>query len=165
MMISACIPNPTAPIRKELGNFSSIVCFKAVVVGIEEALGEKAAAIAMIAAGRNRGKDLAKCLELSNKTLPWDEVTDILQKTLGKDGTRLCIVDNIEEKDEQILVYCRETVCSSDEPDQSPRCLTYTLGAIQGVLEELTGKRLRGKQIASVLRGGTHDVIAFETLG
>jgi hypothetical protein len=40
----------------ELGDFSSIVCFKAVVVGIEDALGEKVAAIALIAAGRIRSK-------------------------------------------------------------------------------------------------------------
>jgi hypothetical protein len=38
------------------------------------------------------------------------------------------------------------------------------LGAIQGVLEKATGKRLRGKQTESVLRGGSHDVIEFEVL-
>ena len=53
--------------QKELGSFSSIICFKAVVVGTEEALGEKAAAIALIAAGRQRGKQLAEDLGLTNK--------------------------------------------------------------------------------------------------
>jgi hypothetical protein len=35
-------------LRHESGEFMSTVCFKAVVIGIEEALGEKAAAIARI---------------------------------------------------------------------------------------------------------------------
>ncbi len=38
-------------LRQTLGNFSSIVCFKAAIVGMEDALGERAAAIALIAAG------------------------------------------------------------------------------------------------------------------
>lgn len=49
----------------ELGDFSSIVCFRAIVIGAEEALGEKAAAIALIAAGRARGKQVAEQLNLN----------------------------------------------------------------------------------------------------
>ena len=45
-------------LREKLGDFSSIVCFKAAITGMEEALGEKATAIALIAAGRSRGKNL-----------------------------------------------------------------------------------------------------------
>ena len=43
----------------------------------------------------------------------------------------------------------------------SPRTLTFTLGAVQGALESVTGRKLKGTQIASVLRGGTHDVVEF----
>ncbi|MDZ4784962.1 MAG: hypothetical protein SGJ02_02685 [bacterium] len=150
--------------RKELGEFSSIVCFKAVVTGAEEALGEKAAAITLISAGRNRGKHLAEQLGLKNG-MPLADIVPALQKALGKDGTRLCIVDKLEQTDESIKVYCQETICSAGEPQGSPRKLTFTLGAIQGVLELVTGKRLRGKQIESVLRGSSHDVIEFETIG
>jgi len=150
--------------RKELGDFSSIVCFKAVVTGAEEALGEKAAAITLIAAGRNRGKQLAEQLGLKNG-MPLAEIVPALQKALGKDGTKLCIVDKLEQTDESIKVYCQETICSAGEPQGSPRKLSFTLGAIQGVLELVTGKRLRGKQIESVLRGSSHDVIEFETIG
>ena len=50
----------TNQLRPELGDFSSIVCFRAVVTGIEEALGEKAALISLIAAGRVRGKQVAQ---------------------------------------------------------------------------------------------------------
>lgn len=151
-------------IRPQLGNFSSIVCFKALVTGTEEALGEKAAAIALIAAGRLRGKQLVKELGLCEKEITLEELTKSLQEALGIEGTRLCIVDKIVDSDNRISVYCRETICSSGEAIGSPRNLTYTLGALQGALEQGLGKRLRGKQTASVLRGGSHDVVSFEVI-
>lgn len=147
----------------ELGEFSSIICFRAVVTGAEEALGEKAAMITLIAAGRIRGKQLAQQLGLVVGAT--EDLVSELQKALGKDGTRLCIIDKIENASDSIKVYCRETICSAGEPEGSPRKLTFTLGAIQGVMEHVTGKRLRGKQIESVLRGGSHDVIKFEVIG
>lgn len=151
-------------IRSELGDFSSIVCFKAVVVGVEEALGEKAAAIALITAGRARGKQVAIQLGLADRKISLAEMAPILNSVLGKEGTRLCIIDRIVEDEIAIKVFCRETICSAGEAEGSSRQLTYTLGAIQGVLEQLTGKRLRGKQIESVVRGSTHDVIAYEAI-
>ena len=163
MSTSTMIPI-TNDIRQELGDFSSIVCFKAAIVGIEEALGKKAATIALVAAGRQRGKGLAESLGLSGKPADWGEVTQLLQKALGREGTRLCLIHKITEEDEGFKVYCQETVCSSMELQGSSRVLSYTLGAIQGVLEEITGKRLRGHQIESVLRGGNYDVIAFEVI-
>jgi len=151
--------------RNELGEFSSIVCFKAVVTGTEEALGEKAAAIALISAGRARGRQIAEQLGIKGSGTSHEDLIPLLQKTLGKDGTRLCIVDQIEETNEVITVHCRETICSAGEPEGSPRKLSFTLGAIQGVLEQVVGKRLRGKQTESVLRGSSHDVIEFEVIG
>ncbi|MBD3882687.1 hypothetical protein IFO70_13025 [Phormidium tenue FACHB-886] len=155
-------PNTTHRLRPELGDFSSIACFKAVVVGIEEALGEKAATIALIAAGRARGKQLAAQLEYDNGSL--EELTGLLNHALGTLGTRLCLIDRIAQDGEVIRVHCRETICSSGEPQGSSRCLTYTLGAIQGVLEQVVGKRLRGKQVESILRGSNQDVLEFQTI-
>ncbi|PZV12011.1 MAG: hypothetical protein DCF22_13185 [Leptolyngbya sp.] len=152
-------------LRSELGDFSSIICFKAVVVGTEEALGEKAAAIALISAGRQRGKQVAKQLDLTGKDLASENIITVLRAALGKEGTRLCIIEKIVQSGESITVHCRETICSAGEPEGSPRKLTFTLGAIQGVLEQISGKRLRGKQIESVLRGSVHDVIEFEVIG
>ena len=43
-------------LRAHLGDFNSIICFRAVVTGIEDALGPRAAMIALVAAGRTRGK-------------------------------------------------------------------------------------------------------------
>jgi hypothetical protein len=149
--------------RTELGDFSSIVCFRALVVGLEQALGEKAAMIAMVSAGRDRGKQLVASLGLS--PMPLTEALPAIQAAIGVNGTRLCIVDKVEETGETIKVYCRETICSAGEPQGSPRKLTFTQGAIQGALEALTGLRLRGQQVESVLRGGSHDVLEFQRLG
>ncbi len=154
-------------VRKELGDFSSVVCFKAVVIGTEEALGEKAAAIALISAGRQRGKKLVEELGLANKAeeISLEVVQDKIANALGKDGTRLCIVDKIEKEGDTYKVYTRETACSAGEAEGSSRQCTFTLGAIQGCLECFLGKRLRGKHTESVLRGSTHDLLEYTPLG
>lgn len=149
--------------RKELGNFSSIVCLKAIVIGIEDALGEKAAAVALMTAGRKRGRHLADDLDLINKSLEIsvEELTKKAQAALGKEGTHLCIIEKIEQQGDTYTVYTRETICSAGEPEGSPRQCTYTMGAIQGFLEAFLGKRLRGKQTKSVLRGDDYDVLEY----
>ena len=153
--------------RKELGDFSSVVCLKAIIVGAEEALGDKAAAIALISAGRQRGKKLAEELGLANQggEMSLEDVTQKLSYALGKDGTRLCIVDKIEQTEDVYKVYTRETICSVGEEDGSSRQCTFTLGAIQGFLESFLGKRLRGQHTESVLRGGSHDVLEYTVIG
>jgi predicted hydrocarbon binding protein len=153
--------------RTELGNFSSIVCVKAIVIGVEEALGEKAAAIALISAGRQRGKKLAEELGLANKRadLSLEDVQQKANYALGKDGTRLCIVEKVVQEGDVYKVYTRETICSAGEDEGSPRQCTFTLGAIQGFLEAFLGKRLRGTHTQSVLRGDTHDVLEYTVLG
>ncbi len=150
--------------RPDLGDFSSIVCFKAVVVGMEEALGEKTAAVALKAAGRKRGKNLVKSLGLEGASQDMDAVARALDAAVGKAGTRLCAVDRIEEEGDVIRVYTRETVCSAGEPDGSKRECTFTLGAIHGAIEAVTGRKLKGRHIASVLRGHTHDVFEFDNI-
>lgn len=118
-----------------------------------------------MAAGRSRGKQLARELGLSGIANDLNAIAATMNEVLGVRGTRLCIIDKIESAGrDRLLVYCRETVCSADEPQGSERQLSYTLGAVQGVLEEVTGKRLRGRQTASVLRGGTHDVVELTPL-
>lgn len=161
MTLSISVEND---LRKELGDFSSIVCFKAVVTGIQEALGEKAALIALVAAGRQRGKQLASSLSLSDGNYSLEDASELIKKVLGEKGTRLCIISSIEKIEDGFRVSCQETICSSGEAPGSSVNLSYTLGAIQGTLEGMFGIRLRGKQVESVLRGGTHDVIEFTTL-
>lgn len=153
-------------LRHELGEFMSTVCFKAAVVGLEEALGEKAAAIALIAAGRQRGRQLADQLNLTGvgDTLDLNMAADKARHALGPHGTRLCIIDRIEKSGESYRVYTRETVCSAGEEVGSPRQCTYTLGAIQGFLEAMYNRRMRGKHAESVLRGADHDVLEYTPL-
>lgn len=147
-------------LRQTLGNFSSIVCFKAAIVGMEDALGEKAAAIALIAAGRQRGKNLAKELVLES-SMSMHEIAAKMRSALGEEGTRLCIVENIVLEENLIKVYTSETLCSAGEEEGSPRKCTYTMGTVWGALEQGLRKRFQGKHTESVLRGGKNDVFEF----
>ena len=151
-------------LRNELGDFSSIICFKAAITGMEEALGEKATAIALIAAGRSRGKNLAKELGLSGTSIDWATIADKMAFALGINGTKLCKIESIVEEADVIKVSTSETLCSAGEPEGSPRKCTFTLGAVWGALEEVTGKRLKGTHTESVLRGGSSDVFEFAPL-
>jgi len=144
---------------------NSILCFKALANGLEEALGPKAALISIIAAGRARGKQLAADLGLAGTNPELEKATLLMQKALGAEGTRLCLIDKIEATETGFRVYCRETICSSGEPQGSSRTMSFTLGAIQGALESMMSQRLRGTQVESVLRGSTHDVIQLEIIG
>ncbi len=150
--------------RATLGNFSSIICFKAAITGMEDALGEKAAAIALTAAGRQRGKSLAKELGLEAST-SFEEIAAKMRSALGAEGKRLCIVDQIVQEENSIKIYTSETLCSANEEAGSPRKCTYTLGAVWGALEQTLGKRFQGKHTESVLRGGSHDVFEFVEFG
>ncbi len=131
---------------------------------MEEALGEKATAIALIAAGRERGKNLAKELGLSGTNQDMTFVAAKLNEAIGANGTHLTAVNKIVTADDVIKVYCSETVCSAGEPQGSNRKCTFTMGAVWGALTEVTGKKLRGVHTESVLRGGTHDVFEFTTV-
>lgn len=148
----------TQNLRPKLGNFSSIVCLKAIVVGMESALGSTAALAALLAAGRARGKSLVNSLGLSGKNPAPAEMASLLNAAIGENGTKLCIVEAIEQTPRGYLVRLQETVCSAGEPQGSARTLSFTLGAVTGAVEELTGKRFRSKQVESVLRGGSADV-------
>ena len=147
--------------RPTLGQYSSIICFKSVITGMEEALGEKATAIALISAGRIRGKELVKSLGLSGSTQDLSVIAAKLDEAVGANGTHLTAVNKITQEGDLIKVYCSETVCSAGEPDGSPRKCTFTMGAVWGALTEVSGKKLRGIHTESVLRGGTHDVFEF----
>lgn len=151
-------------LREQLGDFSSIVCLKAIITGMEDALGEKATAISLIAAGRARGKKLAEDLGLTQPGTPVEEATQKLAKALGQEGTRLLVLEKVEQIDNKIRVYTKETVCSAGEVQGSSRQCTFTLGAVWGALEQLLHKRLQGKQVESVLRGSDYDVFEFTPL-
>lgn len=148
-------------LRKTLGDFNSIVCLKALVVGLENILGEGGAHANLILAGRIRGRNLVKDLGLSMTNKPLLEWSQLVKDTLGENGTKLCIIEKIEIDGDIIRTFLSETVCSAGEEQGSSRKVTFTLGAVQGAIEEITGKRLVGKQTGSVLRGQDYDIIDF----
>ena len=84
--------------RDDLGEFSSVVCLKAIITGMEEALGDKATAIALISAGRTRGKKIVEELGLKDSSYTLDEVTAKISHALGSDGTRLLVLDKLETR-------------------------------------------------------------------
>lgn len=147
--------------RDVLGEFSSVVCFKAVIAGVEDTLGPDGAATVFIRAGKVRGANLATSLGLAGSNLPADELARSLNQALGADGTRLCAVSSARQSGDVIEIDTDDTVCSAGEPAGSDRQCTFTLGAVWGALEAVTGKTYIGKHTASPLRGGAHDTFTF----
>lgn len=150
--------------REELGDFTSVACTKAMTTGLEKALGEKATRISLTVAGKQTGKELAAELGLVGSTSSLEDAAQKIASALGPEGSRLLILDRLEESDGVIRAYTRETICSAGEEAGSDRNCTFTLGAVWGALESILGKKLRGKHTESVLRGGTHDVFEFSVL-
>ena len=150
--------------RTELGDFSSVVCFKAVIVGVEDTLGVDGAGVVFTRAGKVRGKDLVESLGLTGKNLPVEDLAKALNDALGQPGTRLCAVKSATQEDDKIIVRTAETVCSAGEEMGSERKCTFTLGAIWGALEAVTGETYLGEHTGSVLRGDDADVFEYTRL-
>jgi predicted hydrocarbon binding protein len=147
--------------REHLGEFGSVVCFKAVITGVEDTLGTDGAAVVFTRAGKMRGHNLVRSLGLQGSNIPVEQMADKLNAAIGKDGTRLCHVKSVRQDGENIVVEAMETMCSAFEPMGSDRNCTFTLGAIGGAIEAVTGKMLQGKQTTSVLRGSSCDTFVY----
>lgn len=158
----------TAPtktlLRNELGDFSSIVCFKAVITGVEDTLGPDGAAVVFIRAGKVRGHNLANDLGVAGSKVPIENLAEMLNSAIGKDGTCLTGVHSATQEGDKIIVNCFDTVCSSGELEGSDRQCTFTLGAVWGAVEAVMGEIYLGEQTSSVLRGGEFDRFEFTPL-
>ncbi|MDO4263236.1 MAG: hypothetical protein Q4C67_03485 [Deinococcus sp.] len=150
--------------RDELGEFSSVVCFKAVITGVEDTLGKDGAGVVFTRAGKVRGGNLARELGVAGTNAPIDELAAKLDGAIGKEGTCLASVKSVREEGGKIIVDTTDTVCSAGEEQGSDRNCTFTMGAIWGALEAITGKTYLGEQTQSVLRGGQFDRFEFEEL-
>ena len=151
-------------IRKELGDFNSVVCFKAVITGVEDTLGPDGAAVVFTRAGRVRGHNLARELGVSGTNPEPAKIAEMLDGAIGEKGTRLTGVKNVTKEGDNYIVDCFDTVCSAGEAQGSDRKCTFTLGAVQGALEEITGQTFYGEHTESVLRGGQYDRFVFSPL-
>ncbi|AFZ18115.1 hypothetical protein [Allocoleopsis franciscana] len=150
--------------RDKLGQFSSVDAFRSVVEGMSEALGEKATGVALVAAGRLRGKKLADELGLKGATQNLEDATQQITKVLGAEGSRLCIIDKIEITDDLVKVYTSETLCAVGGNGNTPPRCTFTLGIVWGIMTELLQKKLKGSHTESILHGGAYDVFEFVPL-
>jgi len=146
-------------LRKNLGDFNSIICFRAIVVGLEKIMGTEAARGNLIRAGKLRGAEVVQDLNLSKTDKPISEWLPIVAGAIGKEGTCLCELVRVEQKDNKFLVYLSDTICSADEEQGSDRKLSFTQGAILGAVEELTGHRMSSEQVGSILRGDDYDIV------
>ncbi|WP_043804198.1 hypothetical protein [Deinococcus gobiensis] len=151
-------------VRSELGEFSSVVCFKAVIVGVEDTLGPDGAAVVFTRAGKVRGRDLVASLNLTGSNVPVEQLAGLLNQAIGRDGTRLAAVHRAYYEGENVVIETQDTVCSAGEPQGSDRKCTFTLGAVWGALEAVTGNTYLGEHTESVLRGGTSDKFVFSPL-
>jgi len=151
----------TLDTRPTLGDYNSTVCFKAIITGIEDTLGPDGAAVAFIRAGKVRGQMLATELGLAGSNVTVEDIAGVLNQVIGRDGTRLCAVTRSYREGENIVIETQETVCSAGEPQGSDRKCTFTLGAVWGALEAVTGQMFVGEQTDSVLRGATSDKFVF----
>lgn len=151
-------------LRNDLGDFSSIVCFKAVITGVEDTLGPDGAAVVFIRAGKVRGQNLAAELGVAGSKVAVDQLADLLNAAIGKAGTCLTGVHSAVQDGDQVIIDCFDTVCSSGEVQGSDRKCTFTLGAVWGALEAIMGETYLGEQTESVLRGGQYDRFVFSPL-
>lgn len=145
--------------RKGLGDFSSIICLKAIITGLEDVMGEHAARGNLIRAGIKRGNTVSRTLGISKTDKPLEEWASMISDAIGMDGTRLCHIAKVEQDGDIIRVYLSDTICSAGEEPGSSRQLSFTLGAVQGAIEEAMGERFSAKQTGSILRGQDHDII------
>ena len=151
-------------VRSELGEFSSVVCFKAVIVGVEDTLGPDGAAVVFTRAGKVRGRDLVASLGLTGSNVPVEQLASLLNQAIGRDGTRLAAVTRAYHEGENVVIETQDTVCSAGEAQGSDRKCTFTLGAVWGALEAVTGNMYLGEHTESVLRGGARDKFVFSPL-
>nr|WP_264778562.1 hypothetical protein [Deinococcus aetherius] len=154
----------TPQLRPHLGDFNSVVCFKAVIVGVEDTLGPDGAAVVFTRAGKVRGRDLATELGVAGRNVPVEQIAPLLDAAIGRDGTCLAAVTRSYREGENIVIETQDTVCSAGEPLGSDRKCTFTLGAVWGALEAIIGEMYLGEHTESVLRGGTCDKFVFSPL-
>ena len=148
----------SAPLRPVLGDMNSIICFRAMVIGVENILGSSAFGT-LVSAGKLRGRAVVESLGASGVGL--DRARELLDGAVGLEGTRLCMISDVKVEDDgaKVIVCISESICSAGEPKGSSRRLTFTLGAIHGAIEQLSGRSYKSLQVGSVLRGQDYDIV------
>lgn len=150
--------------REKLGDFSSVVCVKYIITGVEDTLGEDGAGVVFTRAGKVRGHQLANELGLSGKNVDINELAGMLNQALGEEGTRLCRVLSSKQEGDDIIIEVTDSICAAGEEQGSDRKATYTLGAIAGAIEEIQGGLYNGTHTTSVCKGDAVDTFVYSPL-
>lgn len=145
-------------IRPQLGDYMSIECFRFLRAGAEDTAGRAL----IVAAGRQRGLSLADVLAGINAE---DEagITQALNKALGIEGTRLCIVEAITKTEIGYQVRISESACSSGLHTTDPNC-AFTMGVFIGAMEAVVKHRFNARETECVAIGNNHCVYDLEML-
>jgi len=117
--------------RPTLGPFMSVLCFRYLHDDAEDLAGRAL----IVDAGRQRGQDIVEQLGKMGSNQSTAEIQKELQEALGPNGTRLCLVQSVQEK-ENGGYEIHSTECASP---------IYTLGVLIGSISAFTGKTMLGK--------------------
>ncbi|MBO3130445.1 V4R domain-containing protein [Dermatophilus congolensis] len=139
--------------RPTLGKFVAAECLQQMRLHVEDLAGPGP----VLGAGRMRGAGLVELLGKTGASPSIDDATDILQKALGLDGTRLAIVDDITEDNGTYTVRIHEGACSFDRKSDEPMC-AYTLGVFVGAIGSLYGATMTGKELECEAMGDSQCV-------
>lgn len=135
------------PTREVLGDFAGVSCLRAVLLGMEFTFGAATAQVALRAAGRRHGSELARQLRVTPDT-PATVVRDRLDLALGVHGSRLCVVQHVEwqapgeRASGAWRVVLGEMASTATEPWGSRRRCPFTLGVVEAVLQAASHRPL-----------------------
>ncbi len=144
--------------RPELGSYMSAECFRYLRMYAEETAGRGL----IVMAGKQRGLSLEDNLKGID---PSDDaaITKVLGDILGKNGTRLCIVDKVSQMANGYTVQVRESACSTGMKTAEPNC-AFTMGVFLGAMEVIGKKRLSAVETECVATGHAHCVYKLEQI-
>jgi predicted hydrocarbon binding protein len=148
-------------LRPMLGDFVNVIDFKALLDGVEENMGKKAAAIIITTAGRAYGKKIATILGATAETQDLPAVLKKLNKSLGIEGTRLCVIDEVSQQESFIRVTIVEPLEMSGENANSERLCPFTLGVLGGFIDQIMQKRYQGRQVPVTEQAGFKTEFEF----
>ncbi len=136
--------------RPTLGPYMSVLCFRYLSDDAEELAGHAL----IIDAGRQRGHDLIEELGLQKSSRDAQYIQEHLDKFLGEDGTRLCLVNQVKEKEGGGY-----EVYTSDNAHA-----VYTLGVLIGAISAMTGLTMLGKESEKTQQDASEGVYFIEPL-
>jgi V4R domain len=128
--------------RQELGPFMHMVCFQYLRTYTEEVTGRAP----IVAAGRKRGYDVIEGLRLLGSTTDPELIRTQLNKSLGMEGTKLCLIQSISTKPNGgFEVRLTDGACTGGVTSDEPVC-AFTLGVFVGAMHGITGVRMTGRE-------------------